>query len=200
MADLLDDGVDAKRLPKVYVTSDGSQIADPVYRLLAQGYYDDVLWPEGEILATHMIPNHQMQPLNRAAGEKFTDFIASLPDADGVTLRVEDLVEAATMLRPKEGEPMVSSEDWGRAVRKLAIRVQEDRIARQRPQIPSNASISRTQRSSAPAMPNAVYEDRRANYGHPGDKTTPRPVTPGQSRSVAPAPPASAMGNQPPRA
>jgi len=140
-------------LPDFYISDEGNRVEGPVYELLADCFFDDSLWLTGEHIATDMTPNHHMQPLNKAAGERIELWLSTLPET-GSNLRVDDLLEAAMMLRPKEGDAELSSADFHAAVLRRASQLKAKREGGSGMTVPpivqSAAGIK-----NAPAMPNA---------------------------------------------
>jgi hypothetical protein len=180
-----------EHLPPVYCNADGDQIHDPVYRLLAPGFYDDTYFLDGEELVIKMTPNEHMQPLNRSAGERYEQWLGSLPGA-GANLKLEDIVEAAHMMRPREGVPELEHDDWTKAVLTLAMKLKEKRTPHGTPQ---PLGVHRANPSSAPPMPNAAWSDPRTmSLSRPGGNVVHQPKPPaGQARRAN----RPAMGNVP---
>src|SRR5579859_1207638 len=112
-------------LPEFFVTDERQRIAQPTYELLAQcqvvmasaetGLTGPTLMEAGEIITTDATPNHQWYPLNRAAGERFEAWLASLP-TQGASLTQAEISEAAYAMRPREGEPELPHDQWWPAV------------------------------------------------------------------------------------
>lgn len=186
-----------------YRAPDGEvvNVTEPCYRLLADGFYGlkaaASLFQEGEIIFDKdIVPNHQLEPLNQAAGQRVAQWLESLP-LDGIPIGIGDLAEAAHMLRPREGMPEMNSTDWGRAVQKLALELKAKREGRQNLHIPpiNNARPN----SNAPGMLATRYKD--PSHRGPGDignrpvihepVRTERPLqraTPAMTGAPAPAP------------
>src|SRR3974390_2433568 len=98
-------------LPEFYVADDGTRVREPVYRLLADCFLGAPgkppgLWEAGCEIQHDLPANEHMQPLNLAAGAAVERFEASLPIVAG-RLSEEDIAEAAALLAPKEGEPVL---------------------------------------------------------------------------------------------
>lgn len=110
--------------PQFYIADDGSRVSGPVYRLLADCFFGKPggppsLWEAGTELETDILPNEQMEPLNVAAAERMAAWRASLPIVTG-RLTDEEIAEAAKLLAPREGEPIVPHEIWWPGVIRLA--------------------------------------------------------------------------------
>lgn len=185
--------VAAARLPKYYQALDGQEIEAPVYLLLNPGFYDGVLWPKGEILCTNMQPNRNLRPLNQKAAENMDEYVKGLPGGDGPVLSLSDMVEAATMLRPKEGEAQLSPTDYAKAVRDLAVQISEQRKLKRQAKIPSAPYAQRANSSDAPPLPNAVYQQgpttmagnqRPANAPPPNARSMRDPNVPPQQQHL----------------
>jgi hypothetical protein len=165
------------QLPESYVTEDGQHVHGPTYLLLADchmvmrsaetGLTGPTLVEEGQVITTEMTPNHQMQPLNKAAGERFEMWINSLPVV-GKGLSQEEISEAAFAMRPREGEPEIPHDQWWGAVMKYAVAIKEKR-AGARPVGP--AVGYRPAPSSLPIMPNAAV----SGMALPPDPSRPPP-------------------------
>lgn len=145
------------------------QVTDPCYRLLTDGFYGKKaaasLFQEGEIIFDKdIVPNHQLEPLNRAAGERVIQWLETLP-LDGIPISIGDLSEAAHMLRPREGMAEMNATDWGRAVQKLALELKAKREGRQNLHIPP-INTGRVN-SKAPGMLATRYTD--PSLRGPGD-------------------------------
>lgn len=137
------------QLPEIFYL-DGVGVKEPCYKLIAPIQADDTYWNEGEIIATDMIPNEAMQPLNRAAGEKVDAWLRSLP-ANG-NIKPEDYMAAALQLRPKVGEEEMPHEAWIAAVRQLALEMRAK--AEGKPVEELRPKIGRPAPSNAPPMSN----------------------------------------------
>lgn len=152
------------QLPEFYVTADGQRVDAPTYVTTGQcqilmaspenGAIGPTLVEPGEVITTEMVPNQNLQPLNRAAGERIDDWIASLP-IDGQGLTQADISEAAYLMRPREGEKELPHEQWYPAMLKAAWALKEKR-SRGVPR-PSPAYNHRSN-PSLPIMPNAAQQ------------------------------------------
>lgn len=122
-------------LPEAYVI-EGHVVTAPTYITIGQcqmlmqspenGLVGPTLVEPGEILTTEMVPNQHLQPLNRAAGERYETWLASLPQ-DGAGLTQAEITEAAYMMRPREGEKEIPHDQWWGAVMKAAWAIKEKR-------------------------------------------------------------------------
>lgn len=123
-------------LPEYYVSADRQQIAAPTYEALSQcqiimasaetGQTGPTLIEPGEHFTTEATPCQQWMPLNRAAGERFQEWLDSLPVA-GADLTLEEISEAAHHMRPREGEKELPHEQWYAAVIEYAKRKRQKR-------------------------------------------------------------------------
>lgn len=136
-----------------------SQISQPCYLLLADCFFDNTFWQEGEKIVTNECPNYQMQPLNKAAGQKIDKWLLSLP-THGIVINIDDQVEAAHMLRNHPDIKNMSHEDASAAYLKLALGLKKKRDASLGMALPPLAGGTwGTQRSNAPAMTHARFTD-----------------------------------------
>jgi hypothetical protein len=128
-----------ENLPEFYISDDGQRIAEPMYEALTQcqmnmtsaetGQTGPTLIEVGEHFKTADIPCHQWRPLNRAAGERIEQWIASLP-LDGKNIPQELITEAAYQLRPREGDPEFPMEQWWPQVLRLAAKMADAKRGR----------------------------------------------------------------------
>lgn len=159
-------------LPEVFTHRNGdntvSQIKQPCYNLLSPGFYGDTWYDEGEIIATDICPNNEMQPLNRAAGVRFERWLDSLP-AERAPITIEDMTEAAFMLAKDPDYGQKSHRERCMAAQKLAVALKERRDLQLNggvvlPNLPGTAI--RAAKSAAPAMANIRVAD--GNVRGPG--------------------------------
>lgn len=194
-------------LPQHYMTEDRQRIAAPTYEALAQcqiimvgetGIAGPTLVEPGEIFTTDSTPNHQWLPLNRAAGERFEAWFASLP-ANGNGLSQGEITEAAYAMRPREGEPEIPHDQWWAAVMRYAAAMKEKRQGGSM-RIPQPAMAHRAG-AKQPVMPFVSHGSTLPmQAGQPGPHDAPQRVT---SADVARRPkgqarPASPMANSAP--
>jgi hypothetical protein len=168
-------------LPDVYVSDSGDNISTPVWRLLAPGFYGDTYWLDGEILAMDIAPNHHLEPLNKAAGVRMVQWLNSLP-LQSASLRDEDLIEASFMLRPREGVPEMTHQQFSHAIIKLALELKAKREGGQL-RMPELQGVRPASKSSAPPMPNAHFSDPRllnTMAGQAQGGVVPQPQLPGK--------------------
>lgn len=145
-------------LPEFYHADDGQRVAKPTYEALMQcqilmtsaetGLTGPTVVQPGEHFTTDAVPNHQWLPLNRAAGERYEHWFASLPP-DGKGLTQADITEAAYAMRPREGETEMPHEVWWPAVLKYAVTMKEKRQGNA--QMGVRPAVG--QRPSTPQMP-----------------------------------------------
>lgn len=145
-------------LPAAYIADSGEQVTAPAWRLLADGYYGDTHWLQNEILVMDMTPNHHLEPLNQAAALRMIDWLSSLP-LNGAGLKEEDMVEASYMLRPREGVPEMTHDQYSRAVVKLALELKAKREGTGALRMPELQGVRPANRPDAPPMPNATFTD-----------------------------------------
>ena len=181
-------------LPDYYRADSGEDVAEPCWKLLADGYYGDTLWLSGEIITARMTPNHHLEPLNRAAGIMMSDWLNSLP-VGSAGLRDEDLIEASYMLRPREGVPEMTHEQFSSAMIKLARNLKDKREGREQRQLPELYGVRSAARPGAAPMPNATFTDPAlARFGQQQEPVLHQPQQPrNRVRKVVPA-----AGNLPP--
>jgi hypothetical protein len=110
------------------------QIQESCYQLLAPCFLGNgvnaTFYDEGEVVKTTACPNHHMQPLNKAAGERYERWLETQVVDHGVRVSVEDLVQAAaTLASTKSAEEIakLDSESWTKAVHKLAVLIGKKR-------------------------------------------------------------------------
>ena len=125
-------------LPEYYLTDDRppQRIAKATYEALAQcqiimqsaetGVTGPTMVEPGEVFVTDGVPNHQWLPLNRAAGERYQNWLSSLPQS-GNGLTQAEITEAAYIMRPREGEAELPHEQWWPAVLKMAASLKDKR-------------------------------------------------------------------------
>ena len=106
------------------------QITKPCYSLLAPGFYgahnQGTFYDEGEIIQTDQTPNYHMQPLNKAAARKMSDWLDSLPTA-GVSINIDDLAEAAVMIANNPELAKMSKDEISQATQKIAVALKKKR-------------------------------------------------------------------------
>ena len=146
-------------LPEAYRTEDGVSVTAPTYQAAAQCYMvmtsaetgetGPTLIEPGEHFSSNDTPNQAWIPLNRAAGERIEQWLASLP-VDGQNIPQELITQAAFQMRPREGEPEIPTAQWWPAVLRLAAAM-ADKGRMHVPQ-PQHAAI-RPGRAALPIMP-----------------------------------------------
>jgi hypothetical protein len=184
-------------LPECFVTDDRQRLYKPTYEALAQcqiimasetGMVGPTLCEPGDIFSTEATPNHQWLPLNRAAGERYEAWLASLP-ASGAGLTQADITEAAYAMRPREGEPEIPHDQWWGAVMKYAAAM-KDRRNGGAPRIPQPAQPHRAGGAKMPVMPfvsQGTGMPLEAGQPMPGDVPQ-RQAGPDVSRRAKPGP------------
>lgn len=193
----MQDGVAAMfgDLPETFVHRNGDgtimQVREPCYNLLGPGFYSDTWYDEGEVITTGICPNHEMQPLNRAAGQRYFDWLQSLP-AEKAPITIEDMTEAAFMLAKDPNYGAMSHRERCMAAQRLAIELK----ARRDMQLNGGVApypvggIVRVSRSNAPAMPNVRISDmnvRGPGMSGPSVLHDPAGRQSGGSRRITPA-------------
>lgn len=175
-------------LPEAYTGDDGRPITNPVWRASALLYLGDTLWQEGDIVIANIVPNAQMEPLNRAAQALHERWLQSLP-VQGMNLQQVDIMEAADLLRSESGK--LTTEQFQQALIKLAVSIKAKREGLGTPTLPMQPVFMAGARGDAPPIANA-----RVGAGGLGiaDKPAIR-GTPNTTVQRAPAP--RAMTNQP---
>lgn len=161
------------RLPEAFVyqpdpTSLPMQIVDPCYYLLAAGFYGErkaaMLYDEGEIITTGMIPNAHMQPLNKAAGARVLAWLEALP-MSGASINVEDLTEAAALIARNPKLADMTTEAIAAATQKIAVDLKARRDNKLGMIVPPMAgdtidTVHQRGRAPAPAMLGARFVDK----------------------------------------
>jgi hypothetical protein len=147
-----------ENLPEFYLTEDRQQVAAPTYEAAMQcymvmqsaetGQVGPTLVEPGEVFTTEETPNHQWIPLNRGAARRIDEWLASLP-VTGANIPQEIITEAAYQMRPREGEPVLTTEQWWPAVLKLAAQMAD----RKRLNIPQRAQRMATRPGFTPQSP-----------------------------------------------
>lgn len=161
-------------LPEFYITDDGHKVSAPTYEALSTcqmvmtsaetGQTGPTRVEPGEHFTSERAPNHQWMPLNRAAGEMYERWLASLPP-DGKGVPQELITQAAYMLRPREGDPDFPIDEWWPKVLQLATRLHEKNrvgIANPKP-----AMGFRAGGTPAPVMPFASSSGIMMQPGQP---------------------------------
>lgn len=183
-------------LPEYFVTDDRQRVTKPTYEALAQcqiimasetGIVGPTLIEPSEIFSTDVTPNHQWLPLNRAAGERFESWLASLPTS-GNGLSQAEITEAAYAMRPREGEPEIPHDQWWPAVLKYAAALKDKRSGSMR--IPQPAQAHRAGGAKTPVMPFVSHGTTQpAEVGQPSAQDAPtRLAGPDSSRRQRPGP------------
>lgn len=144
-------------LPTEYIAENGERVSEPAYRLKAPHFFDDTFWSEDDVIVSTLEPTLHMEPLNQAAGERMEAFVQSLP-ADSEGISVGEMMEAAMMLRPREGEPELSNEAFQGAVLKLAAQLKAKRRGGD-PVVPNTQSVRPAASKGAPPLANARFAD-----------------------------------------
>lgn len=91
-------GADLNALPVEFVDDYGHRRVTPMYRLLAQQMLGDDLFDRGAEIEWRGEPNMDLQPLNKAAGDRWNEWFRSLPFAPDVSA-LEALAEVTVLLR-----------------------------------------------------------------------------------------------------
>ena len=94
----------------------------------------------GEHFVTDATPCHAWHPLNRAAGERYEQWLASLPGVGQIPQEL--LTEAAYRLRPREGDPEFPMDQWWPHVLRLAGKLAEERRGHVAPPKPGYRPIT----------------------------------------------------------
>ena len=159
----------SENLPEAYVVfSDNGRAQTPLtlptYEALAPcqiimqspetGQIGPTMVEAGEVFSTEAVPCQAWRPLNRAAGERIDQWLASLP-VDTRSLPQEAITEAAYMMRPREGEPEVPHEQWWPAVLALAVRLHDKKQSRAGA-APVPGAVFRPHAPNSPVMPFAA--------------------------------------------
>jgi hypothetical protein len=135
-------------LPEFYIADAGHRIDAPTYEALTQcyiimasdetGQVGPTLIEPGHHFSTDQTPSDAWKPLNKAAGEALERWHAKQPgDPSQQKITQEDMNEAAYQLRPREGDELISKEQWQQNVLLLASRLAEKRRDERRPVNPA---------------------------------------------------------------
>jgi hypothetical protein len=155
-----------------------TQIKDPCYHLLAPGFYgkrnNGTWYDEGEMLIYDGVPNYHLQPLNRAAGVKMQTWLDTLPTS-GVSINIDDLSEAATMIANREELGKMSKKQIAEATQKIAVELKKKRDGTSGmtlPPIGGDTIFTAGQaQGKPPAMPATRYLDPSLRGpGHVGER------------------------------
>lgn len=177
-------------LPEFYLAEGNRRVAAPTYQALMPcqiimtssetGLTGPTRVEAGEEFTTESVPCHQWQPLNRAAAERFTAWLDSLPSA-GQGLSQEDIAEAAFAMRPREGEKEIPHEQWWPAVLKYASAMKDKRKGRLAPAL--RAAQNHRPGHTMPPMPFAatgpvvpIEPGRAPASGNPNEPRQPAPA------------------------
>jgi hypothetical protein len=164
---------DLKNLPETHAFRGDNgmiaQIREPCYHLLSPCFLGRgtlaTFFDEGETVRTFECPNHHMQPLNRAAGERYSRWLETQAVEHGVKVSIEDLTQAAMTLSSTKSAEEISkldAETWTKAVHKLAVLISQKRNDQLYGglRIPDLANpTSRVGASKAPPMAGLHYTD-----------------------------------------
>lgn len=173
-------------LPEAYIGEDNRPITRPVWRASAMIYLGDTLWQEGEVIIADVVPNNQMEPLNRAAQSLYDRWLNSLP-VQGMNLQQVDIMEAADLLRSESGK--LTSEQFNQSLIKLASSIKAKREGLGTPSALQPMVFHAGARGDAPPIANA-----RVGSGAMG---TEKPAIRGTPNTNVQRAPARAMTNQP---
>jgi hypothetical protein len=172
---------DYDHLPEFYVADDGSRVSEPVYRILNDCFFGRsgaaARWEAGSEIATDLTPNHEMLPLNRAAGQRMQAWLDSLP-GEGVTLTPEEISESAKLMAPKLGEPQLEHELWWAGVIELAQRLKAKR--RGRTFIMPDTHVRPANAPPAPPMSAGRFEDANPRDVAKASGVIPQAMLPGK--------------------
>jgi hypothetical protein len=135
----------------------------PAYELLAQCYIDfqndetgqvgPTLLEVGQVIYTEAMPCDAWKPLNAAAERKIEEWHKSLP-VDGKNVLLEDLTEAAAMMRPREGDKEIDHQAWSAQVMVLAQNLADKRRKMRMPKV---AAFAPGRAREMPIMPGAAH-------------------------------------------
>ena len=194
-----------EHLPVVFAMRDGDnqiiQERDACYQCMSDGFYGrgtHGTWhQEGEILVMQIVPNEQLQPLNRAAGIAYANWLASLPH-NRAAIDVGDMAEAAQMLAKNPEVTNLDPLAYQQAVIKLSEELKlrrEGKDARSMPSIGHNFAAQSG--GKAPPILGAKMSDMAQRGPGFTAATVNAPTGPGAVRRAQAAP--AALGGTPPR-
>lgn len=153
-------------LPDVFAMRDDGngiiQEREPCYNILAECFLGSgtsgTRYDEGSIVVTRVVPNVQMQPLNRAAAINYVKWISRLPE-HRAAIDAGDMAEAAQMLAADAAK--MNKVEWQKAVTTLAVEIKlrrEGKDARDLPAIGHNF-VEQRGKSTAPPILGAKMSD-----------------------------------------
>lgn len=151
-------------LPEAYIADAGNHVVEPTWRLLADGFYGGSdyasRYNEGSILTMNIVPNHHLEPLNRAAGIAMARWLGTLPaGSDGIIN--DDLIEAAQSLAQTENLKDMTKAKYG----ELLLRTAQDIATRRRgglaPGMVTDPMVNRPNATGVPAMLGVAVENAR---------------------------------------
>jgi hypothetical protein len=147
-------------LPEFYIADGGHRIEAPTYEALTQcyiimasdetGQVGPTLIEPGHHFSTDQTPSDAWKPLNKAAGDALERWHATMPRSGAAAIPQECINEAAYTLRPKEGDEMISKDQWWGSVMLLASRLAETRRGQLHP---VNAAVRPMRQGDQAPMP-----------------------------------------------
>jgi hypothetical protein len=130
-------------LPDFYIADGGHKIDAPTYEALTQcyiimasdetGQVGPTLIEPGHHFSTDQTPSEAWKPLNKAAGDMLERHRNSIPMNGANTIPQECITEASFQLRPRDGDEMISKDQWWANVMLLASRLADQRRGQVRP-------------------------------------------------------------------
>lgn len=183
------------------------QEKEPCYQCMADGFYGrhrgGTWYEEGSIIVLDTVPNHQLQPLNRAAALKWAKWAGSLPQHKAA-IDVGDMSEAAQMLAKNPDVLKLDPEKWQEAVVKLAVSLKVRREGGASPTLPGlahNFAPQSGRSTTVPILGAKIAEGAQRGPGGVQQTLSAAEVTAGGARRAAsPSATANPLGGaNPPR-
>jgi hypothetical protein len=174
--------------------TEGHRIEAPTYEALVQcyiimasdetGQVGPTLIEPGHHFSTDQTPSEAWKPLNRAANEAIENWRAKQPgNAAAQKITQEDMNEAAYQLRPREGDEMISKEQWQANVLLLASRLAEQRRGQINPVKPAVRPMRQGDQAPMPFSAHSQGYPMEAGRAPPANSVAPpSPNAPRQRR------------------
>jgi hypothetical protein len=162
-------------------------------QFLGQGK-SGTLYTEGDIVVMDEVPNHQLRPLNRAAGLNWARWHSSLP-VKSADIGIEDLAEAAQILAKNPKVMNLDPFKYQEALTETAVRLKHRRLGKDARNLPG-LSHNFVPASGGNAPP--ILGAKHASMGQHGPGST-GPGGRGNVRRAGSAPAvANPLGGPPP--
>ena len=184
-------------LPVVFAMPgpDGKVIQEKLacYQCMADGFYGKgvtgTYYQESDIIVADIIPNEFMQPLNRAAGLRYANWMSTLPQ-NKAPIAIEDMAEAAQMLAKDPRVTDLPPDDYQRAVTELAAKLKIRRGGKDALDLPlmSAHNFAPVSGGKAPPILNAKLSDMAARGPGFSNSGPANATAPGGTRRITATP------------